>query len=552
MLSNPMEEVVNRFSPPKITETIVSNNESLYLFFSIDICNSTQMKENIRNWFEATKILYNEQFQFMHFWKYNGDEVLYAEPFTTLDTLVDTISKAYLYVKSMQTAIQKELAKSMQSAIQEDLQKGMQFAIQEELQKNTAFSISEELQKSMQSAIHEELQKNIQSEMKVEPFKLKGSFWLARTSPYDSKTKKNIFIKTTPVDEFLGINIDEGFRISKKVSGGKLVIDTKIIYLILLALYINTKNNTRDTINESDKFWQYARDITSELKGKLSDFLSFVHFTNFANLKGVWHDRGYPIFWYYQKDLDCEYDERIDSSYVTPSSIFDDEFKWLDKLDIIYKKVNGLNEIKNILDYIATNKRCTYSYDSISRLYYSIACVNPMSGNILIAKRSQSRKHLKNVWEFSAFKHSSGSIVDSLQKKFLDEFGIEIEIVTDDEKERNIVPLHFCTIYRNGQPHNSILCTAIMKSLKTDEDIIAELSERVDKYRYSEFRFVNKNNIEEYTPIDLEKIATDSFNAISDQAKSFPENSTVMYFNESVSAVTQYHNKIALGLKWYE
>lgn len=94
-----IKEIQDLVSPPKVTENIVANDERLYMFFLIDICNSTQMKETVAAWFEATKLLYNEQFQFMHFWKYNGDEVLYAEPFSTVEAMAETISQAYIHIK---------------------------------------------------------------------------------------------------------------------------------------------------------------------------------------------------------------------------------------------------------------------------------------------------------------------------------------------------------------------------------------------------------------------------------------------------------------------
>ena len=40
---NPIFEVINSIVPPK-KESIIETHENLYLFFSIDLCNSTQMK----------------------------------------------------------------------------------------------------------------------------------------------------------------------------------------------------------------------------------------------------------------------------------------------------------------------------------------------------------------------------------------------------------------------------------------------------------------------------------------------------------------------------
>lgn len=513
-----IKKIQDLVSPPKITENIVANDERLYMFFSIDICNSTQMKETVAAWFEATKLLYNEQFQFMHFWKYNGDEVLYAEPFSTVEAMAETISQAYIYIKSVRKAIQVQLMKA----------------------RNQQASVCVDGSKCKK-------EDNV-DQSAYELFNLKGAFWIARTNRADGDNTKNLFVKSAPFDEFLGINIDEGFRISKKVSGSKLVIDSKIMFLLLLAQGINENDvGTCDVVNESSAFWNCARSISGNGKKKLDSFLRCCYFANYSNLKGVWGNKGYPIFWYYQDiEADCDYDEQIDDNFVTPTQITKE---WLQKLNNIYKKVKVRDEFVNILDYVGSSKRIEYRSESFSRLYYSVACLNPVSGKVLIAKRSLGRKHLKNVWEFSSFKHTTGSVVDSLEKRFDDEFGVKIKLCTDEEAEANLVPLHFCTIYRNGQAHNSILCTGEFLGSLSDSEIINRIKSHVDADRFADFRFVDIEDIAEYTSIDLKDIETDSFNALSDLSTPFAENVTAMYFKKSVKAVINYHEKKS---KWYE
>ena len=500
--NNQIAKIKEKILPPNVTDLIVSQEENLFIFLSIDICNSTLMKKEMQKWFEATKMLYNVRFEPMHFWKYNGDEVLYAEPFSNLNTLLDIITQAYSHITSLQNTISKMMSSSGAGNM----------------------------------------------------FKLKGSLWLARTAKADSESTQNVFVNSPRVDEFLGVNIDEGFRLSKKVSGSKLVLDPKIVLLLHLALDINTNNKERKFVLEGDEFFEFCRKIKINQKEKMEDILKCISFVNYTNLKGIWQNRGYPLFWYYEEDSDFDYDEKVDDNFVSPEKISSPE--WLSKLETIYEKTEEKTEFLNILKIIAGgNPNNIYTSDSFSRLYYSIACVNPQSQNVFVAQRSLNRRHLKNVWEFGMFKHSSLSIVESLEKRYKDEFGIEIKIITDEENERNLVPLHFCTVYRNGQAHNSILCMATIKTtenMQSDEEILDTIKAAASPDRYKDFRFVNCNDVENFKSITLKEISDDSWDALNDRAAPFDDNLAIMYFKDSICKVIRYYEKTLSGKKWYE
>ena len=499
---NQIARIKEKVSPPKVMDLIVAQEENLFVFLSIDICNSTLMKKEIKQWFDATKILYSVRFEPMHFWKYNGDEVLYAEPFSNLNTLLDIVTGAYSHI----TRLQKEIC----------------------------YKMKEYDSGSM--------------------FKLKGSLWLARTAKDGNETTKNVFVNSTRVDEFLGVNIDEGFRLSKKVSGGKLVIDPKIVLLLQLAFDINTNNQKRRFIPEEDEFFQFCRNININQKEKIKKILECISFVNYTNLKGIWQNRGYPLFWYFEKESDFDYDEKVDNNFVFPKKLLSED--WLSRLETIYEKTEEKEEFQNILNIIANgNPNNIYTSDSFSRLYYSIACINPTTKKVLVAQRSTERRHLKNVWEFGMFKHSSLSIIESLEKIYKEEFGLDIEIVTDNETERNIVPLHFCTVYRNGQAHNSILCMAIIKSeegMESDEQIINSIRRVASSDRYHDFRFVNQEEAKSFKSITMNEISEDSWEALNDRATAFDDDSAIMYFKDSVCKVISYYEKMLSGKSWYE
>ena len=498
---------------PKRKKLFIVKGENLFIFFSVDICNSTKLKHNNKNWFEANNILYTENFSSMRLWKSNGDEVLYAEPFVNLAHLALLINNAYCYIK--------------------------------------------QLQKEIGTAIKDPL------------FQLKGTIWLARTYFKSDKSEDNSnhntgadYISRANYDsnlqikdfdsmhEFLGINIDEGFRLAKRITGSKIAIDPRICYLFLLANDIYSNTNKCNFVDYENKFHYYARNIHPSEKKEINKILENIYFINYTKLKGVWHDRGYPVFWYYQKQSDLFFDDQMDDLFVRPVQVL--EMDWLSKIENIFNIAGVKDEFLNIIRMVVYEKpKAIYNLEAKARLYYAVACINPTTKNILVVQRSGSRNHLKKVWEFAPFKHTSKAITESIEQRFLDEFGIEISMLTDGEEERNILPIHFCTIYRNGQPHNSILCVAKFIGQKSDEEIINTIKEHANKERYIDFRLINSNDVNDFNPIDLKEIERDSLAALSDSATDFEDNKCVMYFGNSVKAVSNLYSKLEKGENWY-
>lgn len=493
---NSLMEVKKQYLCPDNTNLLIVSEEKLFVFFSVDICNSTRLKSKNKKWFEANKLLYNEQFGQLHFWKYNGDEVLYAEPFSDIQTLVSTINNAYDYIKYIQNEIKRILGD--------------------------------------------------------ETFQLKGTIWLARTSA-DTNENPNLHVKSLNLsNDFLGGNIDEGFRLTQKITGSKIVIDPKIIYLLIMVRELYQGRFNSILIHKTDLFCNYARNRHPSVIDEIKEVLTRTQFINYTHLKGVWDNRRYPIFWFYKDDYDYAYDEMLDDNYVEAKPIKEED--WCKQLEKIFISVNAKKEVLNILSIIASETMTDiYKWESFARLYYAVACINPNTGNILICQRSNQRQHLKGVWEFVPFKHTSKEIVNSIKKRINDDFGIEINLITDNEKEENIIPIHFCTIYRNGQAHNSLLCMArIIDECKTDEEIISKLRQKVNSQKYRDFRFVNANDIDNYEAITLEEIAKDSLDALSNKAIPFKDNKVVMYFQNSIFALQSYYEKLSNGYKWYE
>lgn len=494
--------ITRQIAPPtEQDKTLIISEQSLYVFFSIDICDSTKLKADVKNWFDANFMLYNVLFESMHFWKYNGDEVLYAEQFSNLETLIDIVEKAYVYMKHLQNELCNKFGKS---------------------------------------------------------FRLKGTIWLAEIGKdFNSSTCYHVKPNNSG-DEFVGTSIDEGFRLAKKITGSKIVIDPKIIYYFLVVSSIYNNKKDYSWFEEDGKFFRYAREIPSSINDKLENLISFVRFVGFTKLKGIWNNRMYPVFWYYQSDKDNEYDEELDNIHVCPTKIKDPqqsarECYKPETLENVFNAVNISTDLKRMLNNIAEgNYAYSYTLNTQATLYYSIACVNPESNRILIAKRSSQRMHLKGVWEFIPFKHRSMEIVSTIKTEFKTLFGMDINIITDGELEQNIIPLHFCTTYRNGVGHNNLLCVAFFEGARSDEEILKSLREKVDTKVYEDFAFVDISDSAKYKSLTRKEIENDSLKALSNSNSIYCDNTATMYFAKTICAVRSFWDFFKSGKNWYD
>lgn len=109
---------------------------------------------------------------------------------------------------------------------------------------------------------------------------LKAAAWIAAVSnigdideneiPEENPELENIFEKYQShegyeIYEFLGNDIDAGFRIAKYTLDGKFVISFELAYLI----------------------------------SQITESVPYLHIITYKKLKGVWKDKLYPIIWYH-------------------------------------------------------------------------------------------------------------------------------------------------------------------------------------------------------------------------------------------------------------
>lgn len=475
------------------------NIKNVMLFLSFDITNSTSLKlQYPLEWSKIIKILISQKFGFMNFWKFNGDEMLYKQKIGSVDFICRIIEQAYKYLFTLQSQMKKY----------------------------------------------------------VSEISIKATIWIALTESEIKEYKHNFTFSYDGITDFVGKNIDEGFRLTKRSSIQKIAIDPKIIYILLDTNNIINSSVKEDNtqIDKNDLRYQNLLEIMdikqNESVQRLKKLLYNIHLIGYSKCKGVWGNKPYPIYWYFDNSLhEIEYDEYLDNHHLwgeKVNSIGEDKNAF-SNISSIYTQVKNKEELTDILLSLTFNKENDVEILSEGRanFYYMVACINPQSRKVLIAKRSTSRKHLKGVWDFGNVKYQTVKMKEIIEREYKNTFGIKINLIVDHDRGDNIKPFGYCTIYRNCRPHNSILCYAIIENYDnlTDPELIQYITQNMTN-SYEEVRFVDSKDVESFSSLTLDEIRIDSEKAESNANESFESNKCIMYFKNSIEGAMNEYKRI--------
>ena len=230
-----------------VHEEIGSPNKAVYFFASFDLCNFTSIKTISTSWILIIATIYellksDKPFE-MNFWKFLGDELLF-----------------YRKVHSIREIV--ELSK-----------------------------FADEFRDYMEYALNERVHLNEYSDI----LRVKAGVWISNVmelkhlhvNNLDNIVSNDISQSYMYLDEqtkrydFVGVNIDEGFRMCSLASQNVLVVDPKIAYIVYNCKDINSSNQA------SAKTIDYISNFTSKLKVIAR-----------CDLKGVWGDLFFPFVLY--------------------------------------------------------------------------------------------------------------------------------------------------------------------------------------------------------------------------------------------------------------
>ena len=281
--------------------------------------------------------------------------------------------------------------------------------------------------------------------------------------------------------EFIGIDIDTGFRLAKQTRSGRLTVSFELAYILA----------------EQKEYAKKLKIIT------------------YRNLKGVWNNLVYPIIWYYDPS---QHNNRSFRSSMAFDSIERDEIykeyfgeKRFD--ESMYSIVKGalnkictdrnlhdkIQNIENLIDK-SSSTYTQYINNSLLELHCVAVCFD-QEGRILLVKRCD-KKIFPGKWEFGCAKANySSELVETIESEYKKDFNIQIKIYTDTNREdEQPMPLAVYTINKEERLHKGIIFLA---------DIIGgeiQLNER----KHQEYKFISESEYDKLRKEDLVSDAIDT------------------------------------------
>lgn len=429
----------------------LKNSEDLdgvYLFFSFDLVNSTQFKSEysdkwkriFRKFYELVQHLLSKKFPTIKLWKYIGDEVLL---YLKVEDITDVYDAPVHSLKVIE-------------------------------------SVTSELYKSVK-------------ESKQQLF-IKGTLWIAKAEVLGSSDSsdqkpsqnkhKNIILKTTESNlyelnrneeiDFLGPDIDLGFRLTKYTQKAKLLISAELAYILY---------SKRGEIN---KYSRGDNDYNPEYACKI---------ITFESLKGIWRNRRYPVIWFsksWSEEI-YDYDEYFESDLVR--KIYDHEKIDFSIINKVFKDLDKVDEVEEMIENIENskkkeinNQKFVVSRDRLSEVHCVALCFDE-NNNLLVAKRNSDKKRLANKWEFGCGQLKiNESISECLARSYKSDFNISLDFFGE-----NPVPIS-CYTFKIEEENRTIPGIMFIAKVTSKEAIIVNSHQEID--------WISKDKLSSFSPDD--------------------------------------------------
>lgn len=366
---------------------------SVEVFFSFDIVNSTAYKTlNFTGWsqviialFSKTQQLVAKKMPSAEMWRILGDEVIFIVPIKEKNDI-------FVYVNSIFEIL---------NIMVFQLKKGTFF---DEL---GLCDFDCNLMK-MQNIIS-----------------MKASAWIAvigenlkKLEQYDNLIERFKLQEGYGIFEFLGNDIDTGFRIKENTQDRRFAISYELAYIV-----------SRNT-----------------------DYLKNIHIITYKRLKGVWQNRLYPIIWYYdEKYFDGSsfedsfyYDEKENNELVKQyfenrvnpelgHEMYDNVEYALNKILVDQKLEDKFIRIDKIIKDSQADLKHLLDPKFLLKLHCVSVCYDK---KILIMKRADNREKFPGYWEFGCAKGTlEKSLAEQIEDEYRKDFGIKIRVQCNKERE---------------------------------------------------------------------------------------------------------------------
>lgn len=448
----------------KINENKYEKNSlksrTVEIFFSFDIVNSSLYKDtNYLGWQTVLSTLLTDiqksvtkEIPAAQLWRVLGDEIIFFVTIRNVKEIYSTVDAIFGVLVATNTKLKNE---------------------------NFFDNFNEEFS-----------DKEISWMKKSNILAVQSAAWLAIISygdnslflPYDNIFKKYRINDSQQINEFLGQDIDTGFRIKKETQDRRLVVSVELAKIL------------------SDK----------------TEYLSRLNIITYKSLKGVWQNRLYPIIWYHDQNVSgvsfedsFYYDEttysQLSKEYFLnrekeegniTSYMFLDVHKALKKIIKDQKLSSKLEEIYQVID-ITENDVIAVENEFDNRyleFHCAAVCCDVDNKKIFIAKR-KNRKLYSGLWGFGCAKASiDKNLCDSVKEDYKNDFGFDIDIICDgDRDDAEPKPIALYQINKVDKLQKGVIVVAkiTQNTDKIDNAIKA-------KGKHEEYRWISEEEAEKF------------------------------------------------------
>lgn len=422
----------------KIEETPLAGSESpadgVLLFISVDIANSARIKYSNNNWPEDLRNIIQYLIEdagrlssddiIISVWRILGDEVIFVVPISSVQQIVLILEHFRIMAKDKRI-------------------------------------ISELLKKRLNLA-------------------LQIVIWITSIKPDNDRFTYTQIAEYTPTSEnsivtdYIGIDMDLGFRLREHKSSDYILISPEIAFLL-----------NQHLKEMKDKFIVHGKFIPRE----------FENGTPFNNLL-------YPQIIYYDETYE---DEPIQKSAIKTSGNEDNKFEPFHESEEVKKYFEhpiNTERMGHILDSLKKEKNldhCESNLPGTLQLHQVVVCYDKENNRILAFKRN-SVANSSDIYDFGCSKAVNyKSFTDSLMDYYSKELNVPIKLLIDDQRdEQQPRPIAVYELNKNNRLKKGIIFVGLIQ----EEFKLENFRPNMD---YSEAAWVTPENLDEFSKQSLIK-----------------------------------------------
>lgn len=448
------------------------------LFFSFDIVNSTMYKSVTGNWPVIIRGLLDDirsrvfkipDLAACNLWRVIGDEMIFVMPIyalTELGVAVDSIFE-----------VTQKISKSLKNGKFFELLEG------------------------------QTITKNDIEMLKVQtPLSIKSAAWVAIVndkieSPYECiKFSYSASSQNQIIMEYLGRDIDAGFRLKSYTQDRRLIVSFELAYLLFLIdrgsdLFILDYVRLKGVWNEAlyPIIWFYNGNIVKTLYEDISKNRNRFAFPNSFRYDET--DKNELVNRYFARGKQNKQKSKTGSSTETEYLLADSMFKIdtaLEKILVDRNLEQKMNYMKQVLDKEVL-KSSVKPYANPLEVHCAVVCCNVTEKKVMIMHRGEQHSTNPGKWEFGCAKLCSEKrLVNSITEYYKEIFGLQIEMVLDEKRNDNQpIPIAIYELENQENIKKGIIFVAkVLNSVKC-EDFRAEKSHDCIKW-------IGENDIDKY------------------------------------------------------